>query len=254
MSNSTIDIARRAIACLDLTNLAEDCRSEDIVKLCARASSDFGSVAAICIWPKFVAEAKPLLGGSSVRIATVINFPSGQNSLDASLAEATRALDDGADELDLVLPYRAFLEGDEIFPARVIAEVAKLSDGEKTLKVILETGALKQPDTIARASRLAIANGANFLKTSTGKIAVSATPDAAEIMLSEIKASGKPVGFKAAGGVKSVADAAVYFGIADRIMGTGWAKPSTLRFGASGLLDALIDAIEGRTSEAKAGY
>jgi deoxyribose-phosphate aldolase len=254
MSERTIETARSAIACLDLTNLAEDCRSEDIVKLCARANGAFGSVAAVCIWPKFVAEAKPLLHGSSVRIATVINFPSGDNALDASLTEAAKALDDGADELDLVLPYRAFLEGEEAFPARVVADVARLTGGAKTLKVILETGALKQPDTIARASRLAIASGANFLKTSTGKIAISATPDAAEIMLSEIRAGGKPVGFKAAGGVKSVADAAVYFGIADRIMGSGWAKPSTFRFGASGLLDALIDAIEGRTSVAKAGY
>jgi deoxyribose-phosphate aldolase len=254
MSDAVIDTARRAIACLDLTNLAEDCRSEDIVKLCARATGAFGPVAAICIWPKFVAEAKPLLRETAVRIATVINFPSGANALDATLAEASKALGEGADELDLVLPYRAFLEGDEVFPARVVAEVARLTGAKKTLKVIIETGALKQPDTIARASRLAIANGANFLKTSTGKIAVSATPDAAEIMLSEIKASGKPVGFKAAGGVKSVADAAVYFGIADGTMGAGWAKPSTFRFGASGLLDALIDAIEGRASVAKAGY
>ena len=126
--------------------------------------------------------------------------------------------------------------------------------GEATLKVILETGALQTPDLIRRASEIAISCGANFIKTSTGTIAVSATPEAARVMLETIRASVRPVGFKAAGGVRTVADARVYLELADEIMGSNWATSATFRFGASGLLDALLAQLDGRTAADQVGY
>jgi len=122
------------------------------------------------------------------------------------------------------------------------------------LKVILETGALKYPALIEWASALAIESGAQFIKTSTGKIDISATPDAARIMLSTIKASRMAVGFKAAGGIKTLADAATYLTLADDILGADWAQPATFRFGASGLLDVLLAALNDKTSVAQVGY
>lgn len=126
-------------------------------------------------------------------------------------------------------------------------------DGGRRLKVILETGMLLSPGAIAEASRLSIEGGADFLKTSTGKTAVSATPDAAEIMLATIRESGRAVGLKVSGGVRTLADAALYLDLADRAMGAGWATPETFRIGASALYDALVAAIEGRPAVAQGG-
>jgi len=119
--------------------------------------------------------------------------------------------------------------------------------------VILETGELKEPALIETASRLAIEAGADFIKTSTGKTPVSATPEAAEIMLKAIEASGRAVGLKPSGGIRTLADAKLYLDLADRIMGPGWATPRTFRIGASSVYDALIAAIEGRASTTAAG-
>jgi deoxyribose-phosphate aldolase len=130
----------------------------------------------------------------------------------------------------------------------LIAAVRHVVDGARVLKVILETGALGDPSAIEAASRLAIESGADFLKTSTGKTAVSATPEASEVMLNAIGAAGRPVGFKAAGGIRTLADAKLYLGLADRIMGPAWATPATFRLGASGLYDALVAAIEGEAT------
>ena len=117
--------------------------------------------------------------------------------------------------------------------------------GGRTMKVIIETGELPDRAAIDRATHFAIANGADFVKTSTGKTPVSATPEAAEIVLEAIDVSGRPVGFKASGGIRTLADAATYLDLADAIMGPAWATPATFRFGASGLLDALEAAIAG---------
>ncbi|RFB81351.1 deoxyribose-phosphate aldolase [Methylovirgula sp. 4M-Z18] len=240
------DIARRALRLLDLTNLDDDCKESVIDDLCARAVTPHGSVAAICIWPRFVAQAKPLVAQSGVRIATVINFPHGSEDIERAIGDARGTLRDGADEIDLVMPYRALIE-DRIAPVTdMIGAVADVTRGNARLKVILETGALQTPQLIAQASDLAIAAGADFIKTSTGKIPVSATPEAARIMLQAIKASGKPVGLKPSGGVRSVHDARKYLELADDIMGAGWTTPETFRFGASGLLASLLATLDGR--------
>jgi len=135
----------------------------------------------------------------------------------------------------------------------MVEAVRDLVDGDRLLKVILETGELQDPKLIEAASRIAIEAGADFIKTSTGKTPVSATPEAAEIMLDAIKASGKPVGLKPSGGIRTLADAKIYLDLADRIMGPGWATPKTFRIGASSVYDALLAAIEGRTGAAVTG-
>ena len=246
--------ALRALSLLDLTDLSDTCSETAVHQLCKRARTAHGPVAAICIWPRFVSDAKRLLAGSRVKIATVINFPKGGDNVARAIGDAHEALRDGADEIDLVMPWHAFLDDDEQSAREMIEGVAAETAAEHVLKVILETGALGSPEAIAQASRLAIASGANFIKTSTGKIAVSATPEAADIMLREIKASGRPVGFKAAGGVKTLADAEVYLALADQIMGPDWATRATFRFGASGLLDVLLAALDGGAADHKGGY
>jgi deoxyribose-phosphate aldolase len=122
------------------------------------------------------------------------------------------------------------------------------------LKVILETGELGDAATIRAAADLALAAGADFVKTSTGKVAVNATPQAAEILLEAIRASGRPAGFKAAGGIRTVTEAAVYLDLADRILGPGWVSPETFRFGASGLLGDVLAALDGTAARGSTGY
>jgi deoxyribose-phosphate aldolase len=241
--------AKRTLALIDLTDLTDDCREGAIDSLCRRSVTKFGAVAAVCIWPHFVGQAARLLAGTGVRIATVLNFPSGGEDIERAVADCRETLRDGADEIDLVMPYRAFLAGDARLAGEMIEAVAAEITGVQTLKVILETGVIADPQLIARASALAIERGAHFLKTSTGKTPVSATPQAAQIMLEAIKASGRPVGFKASGGIRTPEQAAVYLDLADRIMGRDWAKPRTFRFGASQLLDPLIGLLEGQVPQ-----
>ena len=241
-------VAALALSCLDLTNLSEACDAAQIEALCARARTPHGDVAAVCIWPRFVAQARALLGPANpVRIATVVNFPGGSDPLEATLAETRAARAEGADEIDLVVPYRALLAGDGGAIDAAVAAVRAAAPGA-VLKTILETGVLASPDAIADASRRAIAAGADFLKTSTGKVPVNATPEAAAVMLRAIREGGRPVGFKAAGGIGSVAVAGVYLDLAAAEMGPCWASPATLRFGASGLLDDLLAVLGGGTS------
>ena len=248
-----VDAARRALACLDLTNLNDDCTTGDIAKLCARATTAHGSVAAICIYPRFVKWAKTRLTRSPVGVATVVNFPAGGDDTAAVVAETERAVKDGADEIDLVLPFRRMGDNPKLVEEQVVAVGA--AAGEDTLlKVILETGELKEERLIRRAAEIAIRAGANFIKTSTGKAAVNATPEAARIMLSVIADYGGDVGFKAAGGIRTVADAAVYLDMADEMLGPDWAGPETFRFGASGLLDSILATLEGREAAAGSGY
>src|SRR5262249_40803764 len=139
--------------------------------------------------------------------------------------------------------YRAWLAGDTERAAGVLAATRRAT-GERVMKVIIETGELPDPSAIDRAAMFAIDHGADFVKTSTGKTPVSATPEAAEIVLEAIAVSGRSVGFKASGGIRTVADARTYLALADRIMDPAWATPATFRFGASSLLDALQRASE----------
>lgn len=242
----TKETAAKALSLLDLTNLNDECTAEAIEQLCGAAFTPYGHTAAICIWPRFVAQAREILGNESpVKIATVVNFPSGELPIAEVIAETEAAIADGADEIDLVIPYKEFMLGQEASTRLMIATIKDRCKAPVRLKTILETGELADPDLIRSASALALKEGADFIKTSTGKVSVNATPEAARIMLEEIKASGKPAGFKPAGGVRTVADAGVYLALADEIMGPGWAKPETLRFGASGLLSDIMAALAG---------
>ena len=237
-----VDRARLAISLVDLTDLGDATTAEAVARLCDRAVTH--GTAAVCVWPRFVAECASRLGGSGVRVATVVNFPSGAEALDDVVAATHRALDDGADEIDVVLPYRAWLDGDVAAAGDVLDAVRVAIDDRVTdisaMKVIIETGELPDRAAIDRAAHFAIAHRADFVKTSTGKTAVSATPEAAEIVLEAIDVSGRPVGLKASGGIGTAADAEVYLDLAEEIMGQGWVSAETFRFGASGLLDALL--------------
>jgi len=246
-------IAVRALRSLDLTDLNETCSDQAIDALCKKALDPRGPVAAVCVWPQFVKRAQANLKGSPVRIATVVNFPAGGEDVSRVTDDTQEALSDGANEIDLVLPYNALRRGDRAVAVEMVEAVRDLVDGDRLLKVILETGELQDPKLIEAASRIAIEAGADFIKTSTGKTPVSATPEAAEIMLDAIKASGKPVGLKPSGGIRTLADAKIYLDLADRIMGPGWVTPKTFRIGASSVYDALIAAIEGRTGAAVPG-
>ena len=234
------ELARRAIALLDLTDLTDDCTAEAIDSLCERATR-YGT-AAVCVWPDFVAQSSEALAGTGVRVATVVNFPSGDERPFAVGLVTERALADGAHEIDAVLPYTAFATDDRDRPSVMLERVRRITDGNAVMKVILETGELPDLDTVEQAARFAIEHGADFVKTSTGKSPVSATLPAAERMLEVIAASGRPVGIKPAGGIGTADDAGEYIAVAERIMGDGWVTPSTFRFGASGLLNALLAA------------
>ncbi|MDX3929937.1 MAG: deoxyribose-phosphate aldolase [Shinella sp.] len=246
-------VAALALSLLDLTDLSDDCDAAAIESLCAQAATSHGPTAAICIWPRFVTQARAILGPDSpIRIATVVNFPSGDLPLDAVVAETRQAIADGADEIDLAIPYKALIAGDENAVRMMVSDVRTVSAPPVLLKVILETGELKDRGLIRNASHIAISAGADFIKTSTGKVAVNATLEAADIMLNAIRESGRKVGFKPAGGVRTVADADLYLKLAATIHGPDWAMPSTFRFGASGLLGDILAVLDGKASSAAA--
>ena len=231
------------ITLIDLTDLSDERSADGIGALCARAA--LHGTAAVCVWPEHVARCEAELAGTRVRIATVVNFPNGDESIGAVVDQTSRALDDGAHEIDVVMPYRSLLADG---PAHTVAMLDAVRDatGDLVLKVILETGALVEPDAVRTATRLTIDHGADFVKTSTGKTPVSATPGAVRVMLDVIRAGvaadagGRRVGIKPSGGIRTFDDGRAYLTIADDVMGPGWATPSTFRFGASGLLDALL--------------
>ncbi|TYC49204.1 deoxyribose-phosphate aldolase [Rhodobacterales bacterium] len=254
-----IETAKRALGLVDLTNLNDDCTEADISALTARSVTDHGSVAAVCVFPRFVAQAARELKGTGVKVATVANFPGGGIDTVAVVAEAARAIADGADEIDLVMPYKAFMDGRKGFAEEMIIRVRQVVPEPALLKVILETGEIGDLLLIHAASNVAIAAGADFIKTSTGKVAVNATLEAAEVMLRVIEErrqenAERVIGFKPAGGLTTTEDAASYLALADKIMGHNWVSASTFRFGSRRLLDALIATIEGRQQTPGSGY
>ncbi|MHC5654806.1 deoxyribose-phosphate aldolase [Stappia sp. ICDLI1TA098] len=258
MTDATqMDIAARALPLVDLTNLDEACGKADIDALCARAVTPHGTVAAVCVWPRFVAQAASNLAGSGVGVATVVNFPDGGEDTNAVLQETRKAVDEGADEIDLVMPWRAFVSGRRGFAETQVARVREAC-GDRLLKVILETGAIEDALLIHVASNMAIAAGADFIKTSTGKARVNATLQAAEIMLTAIeerrREDGREVGFKPAGGIRTLEDAGAYLALADRLLGQNWVSAAHFRFGASGLLDALLAVLDGTAAASGEGY
>lgn len=239
-----VALARRAVPLIDLTDLDDRTTAGAVEALCGRAVEH--GTAAVCVWPDFVAVAAAVCATTPVRVATVVDFPTGDERPFAVGVLTERAIADGADEVDVVLPHRAWSAGDEAWAAEVLASARRpchAADG--LLKVILETGELADTDAVARAARFAVDHGADFVKTSTGKTARSATPEAVGAMLSVIAAAERPVGIKPSGGIRTVADAEQYLALADATMGPTWATPSTFRFGASGLLDALLATIRG---------
>ena len=257
MTNDAKSQARRAIALVDLTELGDHATDADVTSLCARAVGPHGRVAAVCVWPRHVALAAGLLQNTDVRIATVVNFPLGMDDIDEVVELARTAQRAGADEIDLVLPYRSLQAGDEHRPALMVAALrqAVSSGAGRTLKVILETGELTDPRMIRTAAEIAICNGADFIKTSTGKTSVSATLAATDVMLQAIRDVDPSVGLKPSGGIRTLAEATAHLAQADTMMGPRWATPATFRFGASGLLTALEAALDGdETVRTKESY
>ena len=242
-SDDRVAAALRAISLIDLTDLSDDHAHTGIEALCARALAH--GTAAVCVWPEYVSRCSSELSGSDVRVATVVNFPSGERPLSQVAAMTHGALDDGADDIAVVLPYRAFLAGDLATAATMISKVTSAVHAPRIVKVILETGALGDADTIRAAADLAIENGADFVKTSTGKIPAGASLDAATAMLAAISAADRSVGIKPSGGIRTFEEALQYIGLADSVMGEGWATPETFRFGASGLLESLLAIVAG---------
>ncbi|WP_282608085.1 deoxyribose-phosphate aldolase [Pelagibius sp. Alg239-R121] len=248
MTDDVTTVAQKALTLLDLTSLNDGDSEADVTELCKRAVSDFGHTAAVCVWPQFVPHAKKLLSGSGVAVAAVANFPAGATDVGRAVEETAAIVADGGDEVDVVMPYNAWLAGDRAL-ARELITACKAACGDSALlKVILETGRLETAENISAASLDAIEAGADFIKTSTGKVEISATLPAAEAMLNAIKETGGTTGFKAAGGIRSTSDAADYLALSDKILGTGWAAPGNFRFGASGLLNDLLAVLRGDAS------
>lgn len=245
--------AERILPLIDLTSLNHDDDAAAIERLCADAVTAHGPVAAVCLYAKFVPQARRLLEGSGVRVATVANFPKGGSDAGKASAETKAAVAAGAQEIDVVLPFAAWLAGERAKARDLIAACKAASGAQARLKVILETAALGPPAKVAEAARDAIAAGADFVKTSTGKGAGGATLEAAEAMLSEIRAAGGSVGFKASGGIRKVAEAAAYLALAERILGADWPRPDSFRFGASSLLGDVLQQLGDETRTGDGG-
>lgn len=241
--------ARLALACLDLTSLNDADTEADVAKLCARAQGPHGPVAAVCVWPRFAAFTRRQLP-ANIGVAAVANFPDGSADIERALRDTGEIVQSGAQEVDVVLPYARLQQGDEAAVSQLLNAVRRACPG-LTLKVILETGMLADDALIVRASQLSLAAGADFLKTSTGKTAVSATPHAATLMLrciaDDAQAAGR-VGFKPSGGIRTVADAAVYIALCEQALGKQAVQPRRFRFGASGLLNDIEAVLSGRAA------
>lgn len=234
--------AREAIALMDLTTLNDDDTDAKVITLCHQAHTPAGDTAAVCIYPRFIPIARKTLreqGTEQIRIATVTNFPHGNDDIEIALSETRAAIAYGADEVDVVFPYRALMEGNETVGYDLV-KACKEACGDKLLKVIIESGELKEPGLIRRASELCIDAGADFIKTSTGKVPVNATLEAAGVMLEVIAQKDPNIGFKAAGGVKDAATAKAYLDLAREILGDDWVDADHFRFGASSLLNNLL--------------
>ena len=246
MSAAAIADAKLALACLDLTSLNDGDDANAITKLCARAQGRAGPPAALCVWPRFVAQAKAALP-AGIRVAAVANFPAGSGDVAAAVADARAIVEAGGDEVDLVLPWRALQQGDAASAAAVVEAVRAACAG-KTLKLIIESGDLASPALIHQACQIGLDAGVDFLKTSTGKTATGATLDAARVMLQTIAAHprGAAVGFKASGGIRTVADAAPYIALVRQVLGAAALTPARLRFGASGLLGDIEAVLAGQ--------
>jgi deoxyribose-phosphate aldolase len=242
---------------IDLTSLNTTDNKSQIIHLTGKVNSFSGrfsnipNVAAICVFPNFISVVKEKLSVKNVKIASVAGgFPASQTFRSIKVAECKMAIEAGADEIDIVIPVGAFLGNDFASVADEIREI-KESVGEKQLKVIIESGLLGSSEQIFKASMIAMDAGADFIKTSTGKINISATPEAAYVMCSAISnfysETGIRVGFKAAGGIANTQDAYIYYHIVKQCLGDGWLKNTLFRIGTSRLANNLLADISGTT-------
>ncbi len=245
---SDLEAYKFALSILDLTTLEGSDKTDTIEQLCSKAIGfeNYGlpNVAAVCVYPVFVRQARELLKDTNIRVASVAGaFPSGQSPLHIKLSEIQYAIDEGADEIDMVISRGKFLEGkyqevgDEINDIKSICK-------DVHLKIILETGELNDLNMIYHASMIAMEAGGDFIKTSTGKIPVAATPEASYVMLKAIKEHkdkhGKMVGFKPAGGISTPEQAFNYIKLIENILGKDWLSPEYFRIGASRLANNLL--------------
>lgn len=253
--NMNAEVYKLCYSCIDLTSLEPTDNVGKIAEF-ARRTVNFGgsfpdipNVASICVYPNFVETVGIETGDSGVRITSVAGgFPSSQTYLEVKMLEIAMAIENGADEIDIVIGVGQVLAGEWELAANDIEIMRAETDGV-VLKVIIESGALQTPELVRRASIVSMLAGADFVKTSTGKIPVAATPEAAVVMCGAIKdyhaKTGRKVGFKAAGGVRTPEDAALYYTIVEDILGSEWLTPELFRIGASSAANNLLTAITG---------
>lgn len=248
--NDTIEVKKQLLHCIDITTLKCTDTEESVMKFTEKVNDfvdkypDLENVSAICVYPNMAEIVHNTLEADNVKIACVSGgFPSSQTFMEVKVAETAMAIHTGAEEIDIVMPVGKFLCGDY---EGMCDEIGELKDvcGEKTLKVILETGVLRTASNIKKASILSMYSGADFIKTSTGKEAISATPEAALVMCEAIKEyykeTGRKVGFKAAGGIDSVKKALAYYTIVKEVLGEEWLNNGLFRIGASRLANQLL--------------
>lgn len=247
------EILKQILSFIDLTTLSGDDTSEKVINLCKKATSfedksvGISNVAAICVYPVFANIVSNELSTTDIKTACVAGaFPSGQSPLQLRVDEVKYAVSSGAQEIDMVISRGKLIEGNSDFVFNEIAAI-KEACGSAHLKVILETGELKTVDLIRQASEIAILAGADFIKTSTGKIHPAATPEAMLIMLDTIKEyfekTGKMIGIKPAGGISEVEDAIIYYSLVKEILGCRWLSNNYFRIGASRLADNIYKEI-----------
>lgn len=247
------EVYKDILGMIDLTTLEGSDTRKKVEDICVEAQSfssmqeGFPDVAAVCVYPPFVAPARKALEDSNIKTASVAGaFPSGQSPLFVKMAEVRYAVDEGAQEIDMVISRGKFLEGEYNL---VFDEIAAIKEASKAahLKVILETGELTTATNIRRASEIALKAGGDFLKTSTGKIKPAATPEAMLVMLEAIrehhKKTGRMTGIKPAGGISDPGTALSYYWLTRKVLGKKWLTKKYLRFGASRLAGSLVEAI-----------
>lgn len=255
--NENTEVYKFCYAAIDLTTLACTDSIQSVTELARKAVAFYEqfphipNVASICIYPSFVETVGVAVDGTPMRITSVAGgFPASQTFLEVKALEVAMAIENGADEVDIVLNVGKMLTGAYDEAANDVEVIRAEMDPEVILKVIIESGALKTPELIRKASLLSMLAGADFIKTSTGKIDVAATPEAAVVMCRAIKdyydRTGRKVGFKAAGGVRTAQDAALYYTIVEEILGKEWCTTDLFRIGASSAANNLLSAIEGR--------
>ena len=253
--NDNSEVKKQLFHCIDLTTLKCTDSEESVMKFTEKVNEfvdkypDLDNVAAICVYPNMAEIVSDTLEADNVKIACVSGgFPSSQTFMEVKVAETAMAIHTGAEEIDIVMPVGKFLCEDY---EGMCDEIGELKDicGEKPLKVILEAGALRSASNIKKAALLAMYSGADFIKTSTGKEAISATPEAALVMCEAIKEyfqeTGRKVGFKAAGGIDTVKKALAYYTIVKEVLGEEWLNNGLFRIGASRLANQLLSEITG---------